>query len=53
LPLAVAHEWLTQHGQQPVVKFCQPLVNGFVRAAAEMRRDALLSPLELTLVKEP
>jgi hypothetical protein len=41
LPLAVAHDRLTQHGQQPVVKLFQPLVDGFVRTS-NYRRSGLL-----------
>src|SRR4030095_3258962 len=53
LPLAVAHHWMAEYGQQPVVKLFQMLVDGFVRASDKMGGDALLAPLELSLVQEP
>src|SRR4029434_11144796 len=53
LPLAVAHHWMAEHGEQPVVKLFQMLVDGFVRASDQMGRDAFLAPLELSLVEEP
>src|SRR5262249_25943355 len=52
LPLAVAHDRLTQYGEQPIVKLFQLLVSGFVWASAQMRGNAFLTPLELTLVEE-
>ena len=52
LPLAVAHHWMAEYGQQSVVKLFQMLVDGFVRASDQMGRDAFLAPLELSLVQE-
>ena len=52
LPVAVAHDRLTQHGKQPVVKLFQPLVDRFLRTSNQMGRDACPAPLELSLVKE-
>src|SRR4030095_3606334 len=52
LPLTVAHDWLAQHGQQPIVELVQPLIDRFLRTANQMGRDAFLAPLELSLVKE-
>src|SRR5262249_51873880 len=52
VPLAVLHDWLTQHGEQPIVKPFQLGVTWFVRSSAKMRGNAYPAPLELTLVEE-
>ena len=39
--------------KEPLVKLFQISVDGFIRAATEMGRNALPSPLELPLVEEP
>src|SRR5262249_51920317 len=53
VPLPLTHDRLMQHPQQSVVKLLQLRIGRFVWAAAEMRRYALFSPFELSLVKEP
>src|SRR4029453_15508734 len=52
LPLAIACGWTAQHGQQSVIELCQLLVDGLLWPTDQMRRDAFLAPLELSLVEE-
>ena len=52
LPRPIAHERLLQHSQQLLIEPLHTLIGGLIGSAAEMRRDALLAPFELTLVKE-
>src|SRR5262245_3285699 len=53
LPLAVANSRLAQNCQQPIVELPEPGIDRLIRRAAQVRRDALLPPLELPLMKEP
>jgi hypothetical protein len=42
---------VVQHRKQPIVKLLKPRVDGFVRRANQMGRDAFLSPSNCPLVK--
>jgi len=52
LPLAVAHSRMARHRKQPIVKLFKFLIDRFLRPSNQMGRDALLSTLELSLMKE-
>src|SRR5262249_45594775 len=53
LPTAVADCRLTQDAEQFIVELPYCLIDGFVWAAAKMRRDAFLPAVGLSLMKEP
>src|SRR6516225_2479096 len=53
LPLAVADDRLAQHFQQLIIELSEFWIGRLVRTAAEMRGNAFLAALELSLVKEP
>ena len=52
LPVAVANNRIAQHRKQPIVELLKLLIDRLLWPANQMRRDAFLSPFELSLVKE-
>src|SRR5262245_62939438 len=50
LPATVAHGWQSQYRYQAVIELLDLFVQWLEWRPHQMRRDALLSPLELTLV---
>jgi hypothetical protein len=53
LPLAAAHNWIPNQGQQATIELLKLCIDRLVGTAAEVRRDPFAAAFELTLMEKP